>query len=169
MIRNVDEWCQRAYEKTKYSTLPYRTQRYQDMPESARVFNVLSNRARFASCVKRRTGYLARVVSSDFAALRQATELTKEREDAMLDAWLRGVMWPPISVKAGIEDDRWVIKQARNADIALFLAGRQRLLLVQVFDTDKVKANYEELATLKAGLFDVEGGRCPVVSARITY
>lgn len=169
MNDDIDEACKRVYESKVKSSFPYRAQRYQDVPETARTTNRLSNRARFASCVKRRTGYMARVESRDFAALGEAVELTKDREDAMLDAWLRGVTWPPISVRAAINDDRWIIKQTHNADIALFLAERQRLLVVQVFDLDKGKANYEELSTLKGGLFNAKGERCPVQFARVTY
>lgn len=75
----------------------------------------------------------------------------------------------PLLIEAAIEDERWVIKRIKDYDVAHFLAGRQKMVVVQVFEKDLASGTNEKLALLKAGLFTNEGKRCPVVFARVTY
>ena len=169
-MRLIHRWLQRQYEKVRArgpKSAP--NARYQDVPQAARITNPLSNRAAFASCVYRRRGYIAQVAVSEFVALLPDGDVTFEREQELMNAWLRGVIWPPLLCLAEVEDGRWVLRSCRDAEIALFLDGRQHLLNIQILESGDPPANKEKLALLQAGLFTRSGKRCPVVFARATY
>lgn len=169
-MRSINKWLQRQYEKVRSKRLKSAPQtRYQDVPKAARVNNQLSNRAAFASCVYRRRGYLAQVAADEFVALLPDKTLSFERREELEDAWLRGVIWPPVLCVGSVKDERWVLDSCRDSEIALFLEGRQKLLSIQILEPDDPPATRENLNTLKAGLFTRSGKRCPVVFARATY
>ncbi len=169
-MRPIRRWLQRRYEKVRSKgpkSVP--DARYQDIPKAARISNPLSNRAAFANCVYRRRGYIAQVAVDEFAALLPSTTITFEREQQLENAWLRGIIWPPVLCIGTVEDGRWVLKSCRDSEIALFLEGRQQLLNIQILEPDDPPATKENLTTLKAGLFTRSGKRCPVIFARATY
>ena len=176
-MRLIHRWLQRQYEKVRArgpKSAP--DARYQDVPQAARITNPLSNRAAFASCVYRRRGYIAQVAVSEFVALLPAWQqavpdgdVMFEREQELMNAWVRGVIWPPLLCLAAVENGRWVLRSCRDAEIALFLDGRQQLLNIQFLVSNDPPADKGKLALLQAGLFTPSGKRCPVVFARATY
>ena len=169
-MRSIGRWLQRQYEKVRSKGLKSVPEtRYQNIPKAARISNPLSNRAAFAPCVYRRRGYLAQVAAEQFAALLPDKTLSFERKEELENAWLRGVIWPPVLCVGSVKDGRWVLDSCRDSEIVLFLEGRQKLLSIQILEPDDAPATRENLNTLKAGLFTRSGKRCPVVFARATY
>lgn len=168
---NIATWLKRRYERLcsrGVKTAP--TADYRGVPEAARVKNPLSNKATFASCVYRRRGYMVQVAAKSLASIAPSeTTLTPEREAFLENAWLRGVVWAPLVVQAVVEDDRWILTAGRNMDVALFLAGRQHMITLQILEPTDPPATKEKLHMLKAGLFTRSGKRCPVLFARVTY
>ena len=169
-MRDIKEWLQNAYGRVVKQRPKERKDRgYAAAPAGARPTNRLSRRASFASCVHRRIGYIAHVEAAELAALKLPEHQSPERVAWMEDAWHRGVTWMPLLIEAAVEDERWVIKRIKDYDVAHFLAGRQKMVVVQVFEKDRASGTNEKLALLKAGLFTKEGKRCPVIFARVTY
>lgn len=169
-MRSIPKWLLRQYEKVRAKGPNTASGvRYQDVPSAARVTNQLSNRAFFASCVYRRRGYIAQVEVSDFVNLISNPLLKPERQEELLNAWLRGAVWQPLLCMGRVEGDRWILDSFKGGDIAVFLDGRQRFLNIQLLEPDDPPATKENLAKLKAGLFTRSGKRCPVNFARATY
>lgn len=166
-MKNISEWLRRAYDKVrKQVPKPFRGASYAAAPHGARVKNPLSDRANFAHCILRRTGYAAHVATADLAALNYKP-LSKSRQEWMQHAWSKGVTWSPVFVEAQIENDRFVVNHILNYDICVFLSGRQRMMVVQVAEPDRGPGSEEKLKILKRGIYLRDGTRCPIVYARV--
>mgnify|MGYP001323679931 CR=1 FL=1 len=163
MIEQVSQLLRRLYERKP--VLPKGDTH--KLPEAARVQNQMSNRATFASCAVRRRGYLVHVLASEMAELAE-NKLSYEREQMMLNAWFKGVVWPVPIVRGKFENDGFIVHDGRDLDIAVFLNGRQRMLVVQVLEVEDTPATQAKLHALRGGLTKRKGGKCSILFARIT-
>lgn len=166
MIQHLAERLRRIYIKLAHkTTLPDAPQ----TPRAAEVYpaNPFKHRARFAGCALRRQGYIAHVPVNDLADV-CPVRLAPQRHRSMIDMWERGAVWPVPVVKVVITNDRFVITKFANADIAIFLSGRQHTLPVQVLEVEDVPATAAKQELLNAGLYNAKGERVRVLVSRIT-
>jgi hypothetical protein len=140
---------------------------YAAVPAGALVANALSNQACFAECLYRRKGYIVHVSAKKLSAFTQ-DKLSKERARWMEDAWLRGVIWAPLKVRAIVDNGRWVVQDISDSDVALFLKDRQDILVLQVIEPKCAQGTKDKLALLRNGLYLADGSHCPVLIARVT-
>ena len=170
-MRHFTEWLRQAYDRVVKQRPKERDDRgYAAVPPASRVSNRLSGQAMFAPCARRRVGYMAHVEAAKFAELKPDEVISLGRKAWMEDAWHRGVTWMPLLVEAEVMEDRWVINRIKDFDVAHFLAHRQKLLVVQVFEKDHSSGTEAKLHLLKEkGLFLRSGEHCPIVFARVTY
>lgn len=163
MIGQVTQLLKRLYERRP--KLP--EGEMHKVPEAARVQNQLSNRASFASCAVRRQGYMVHVIAEEFAPFAK-NQISYEREQMMLNAWFKGVVWPVPMVRGKFEDNAFVVQEGTDLDIAVFLKGRQRMLALQVLEVEDTPATQAKLHALRGGLTNKRGDKCSILFARIT-
>ena len=167
-MRDTDAWLQRAHDRViKQRPRDKESLGYAGVLPKALVGNSLSNRACFASCRHRRKGYTARVSAKKLSAFKYSA-LTKDRQRWMEDAWLRGVIWTPVYVKTTFKDDRCVVEDIQDYDVALFLNGKQDIVVLQIVESGNDCGSKEKLAVLRKGLFLKDGTRCSVLNAEVT-
>lgn len=163
MIGQVTQLLKRLYERRP--KLPEGDTH--KVPEAARVQNQMSNRAAFASCAVRRRGYMVNVIAEELAPFAK-NQISYEREQMMLNAWFKGVVWPVPMVRGEFEDDTFVVHEGTDLDIAVFLSGRQRMLALQVLEVEDTPATQAKLHALRGGLTNKRGDKCSILFARIT-
>ena len=168
MIPQTDAWCRQAYERALRNAAYVTQNKYQDIPEAARVLNQLSGQAKFASCVMRRKGYIARLRATDFAQLDDTFKLSEEQRSNLEGAWLKGILWRPLLVTAEANADRWTLVSVKGIELAAFLATKGCNLAVQVIEAEDKPATQLGLELLRAGLFNSDGVHCPVHFAKAT-
>jgi len=167
---HIANQCKRAVDK-QLKALPVIAQDYSAIPENARVSNRLSGRAHFNHYRYRRRGYLLHIEVEGLVRIGARKIIGDEsRQLALMNAWLKGVIWPPLLIIAKVIDDNWVVQTIRDYDFALFLVEQgQRYLHAQLIENPDVAATKANLALLGKGLFNRRGDCCPVNASRIAY
>lgn len=136
-----------------------------------------SGRAFFASCIRRRHGYIANLTPNEYVALMGASA---EPEGDMLqcleERWLRGLTWQPLRLNVGrTPGGIWQTMApfyTEDVQKATFLGGKhQAVVRVQLFlppgGSAASHAGAGELAT--AGLTSRCGGHTvPLAGAKVT-
>jgi hypothetical protein len=168
MKRDAEEWCRAAYERAFKRAAYVGQNKYEGIPEAARVLNQLSGRAKFASCVMRRKGYMVEVAASSLLALDTTFKLTDTQRSNLEGAWLKGILWRPLLVTAEASADRWTLVSVKGIELAAFLATKGCNLAVQVIEPEDKPATQLGLEILRAGLFNSDGVHCPVHFAKAT-
>ena len=169
MKQQIQEWCRQAYEQAFKRAAYVGQNKYNDIPDAARVLNQLSRRAKFASCVMRRKGYIAQVKAIELLPLVGDFSLSSEQRSNLEGAWVGGILWKPLLVAAEANKDRWTIVSVKGIEIAAFLATKGCDVSIQVVEPDDRPATQEKLDLLRTGLFNSDLIHCPVHSAQATY
>ena len=169
MKKQIEEWCRQAYEQAFKRAAYVGQNKYNGIPDAARVLNQLSRRAKFASCVMRRKGYIAHVKAAELLPLVDDVHLSSEQRANLEGAWVGGILWKPLFVVAEANKDRWTIVSVKGIEIAAFLATKGCDVSIQVVEPDDRPATQEKLELLRAGLFNSDKAHCPINAAQVTY
>jgi hypothetical protein len=169
MIPQTEAWCRQAYERALRNAAYIKQNKYQGIPEAARVQNQLSGQAKFAACVMRRKGYIAKLRAADFAQLDASFKLSEEQRSNLEWSWQSGILWKPPLVLAEANKDRWTVTEIKGIEVSTFLATKGCYMTIQVIESEDTPATQAKLELLKAGLFNSDKVHCPISAARVTY